>query len=56
VFALASDLIDGRIARRSDAVTLFGVHADSLADAAFWTWFALRLCKQLRRRFLGGKF
>lgn len=40
--ALASDLADGRIARRSGTVTAFGAHADSLADAAFWTWFTLR--------------
>lgn len=40
--ALASDLADGRIARRSGTVTAFGQHADSLADASFWTWFALR--------------
>lgn len=40
--ALASDLADGRIARRAGAVTAFGTHADSLADAAFWTWYTLR--------------
>lgn len=40
--ALASDLADGRIARSSGTVTAFGQHADSLADASFWTWFALR--------------
>jgi len=40
--ALASDLADGQLARRGDAVTAFGAHADSLADAAFWTWFTLR--------------
>ena len=40
--ALASDLADGRIARGSGTVTAFGAHADSLADAAFWTWFTLR--------------
>jgi len=40
--ALASDLADGRIARRADAVTAFGEHADSLADAAFWIWYTLR--------------
>ena len=40
--AVASNLVDGRIARRSGTVTAFGTHADSLADAAFWTWFTLR--------------
>jgi phosphatidylglycerophosphate synthase len=40
--ALASDLADGRVARRRGTVTAFGTHADSLADAAFWTWFTLR--------------
>ncbi|WP_084144666.1 CDP-alcohol phosphatidyltransferase family protein [Amycolatopsis jejuensis] len=42
VAALASDLADGRIARRLGTQTLFGAAADSLADAAFWAWFALR--------------
>jgi hypothetical protein len=42
VAALASDLIDGRLARRIDSETAFGAHADSLADVAFWTWFVLR--------------
>jgi phosphatidylglycerophosphate synthase len=42
VAALASDFIDGRLARRMGSETAFGAHADSLADAAFWTWFALR--------------
>jgi phosphatidylglycerophosphate synthase len=42
VLALASDLADGQIARRADAATVFGGHADSLADAAFWTWYTLR--------------
>jgi phosphatidylglycerophosphate synthase len=42
VAALASDLIDGRLARHMGSETAFGAHADSLADAAFWTWFALR--------------
>jgi uncharacterized protein (DUF427 family) len=40
--ALATDLADGRIARRLRAETPFGAQADSLADAAFWTWFVLR--------------
>lgn len=40
--AVATDLIDGRLARRSGRVTAFGPYADSLADAVFWTWFAGR--------------
>lgn len=42
VAALASDLADGHIARRLGTQTPFGAAADSLADAAFWAWFALR--------------
>ena len=42
VAALASDLIDGPLARRTGSETAFGAHADSLADVAFWTWFVLR--------------
>ena len=42
VLALISDLADGRLARRLGTVTPFGRDADSIADAAFWTWFALR--------------
>ena len=42
VIALGTDLLDGQLARRGHAETLFGVHADSLADAAFWLWFAAR--------------
>jgi hypothetical protein len=40
--AIATDLADGRLARRLDAETMFGGYADALADAAFWTWFATR--------------
>jgi phosphatidylglycerophosphate synthase len=40
--AMASDLIDGHLARCTGAETLFGRHADSLADAVFWTWFTVR--------------
>jgi hypothetical protein len=36
--ALATDATDGRLARRSDTTTAFGLYADALADAAFWTW------------------
>lgn len=42
VLALATDLADGRLARARRTVTPFGRTADSLADAAFWTWFAFR--------------
>lgn len=40
--ALGSDLADGRLARRLGTTSRFGAAADSLADAAFWAWFALR--------------
>ncbi|WP_328500498.1 CDP-alcohol phosphatidyltransferase family protein [Streptomyces sp. NBC_00457] len=42
VLAMASDLVDGRLARRQAAVSPFGDYADSFADAAFWTWLAVR--------------
>ena len=42
VVAIASDLADGRLARRQGTVSPFGDYADSLADAAFWTWLVLR--------------
>lgn len=40
--ALATDIADGRIARRLAAESMFGGYADALADAIFWTWFAIR--------------
>jgi phosphatidylglycerophosphate synthase len=40
--ALASDLLDGKLARATANETLFGKHADFLADTAFWTWFTVR--------------
>lgn len=40
--AVASDLADGRLARRQGSETPFGAYADSLADAAFWSWLTLR--------------
>jgi hypothetical protein len=40
--ALASDVIDGRLARGRGTHTPFGRDADALADAAFWTWYARR--------------
>ncbi|MCI0689952.1 MAG: CDP-alcohol phosphatidyltransferase family protein [Sporichthyaceae bacterium] len=39
--AVFTDLADGWLARRLDSETMFGGYADSLADAAFWTWYAL---------------
>ncbi|WP_197285771.1 CDP-alcohol phosphatidyltransferase family protein [Nocardiopsis sp. NRRL B-16309] len=40
--ALATDLFDGRLARRRGLSSSFGAYADALADAAFWIPFALR--------------
>jgi CDP-alcohol phosphatidyltransferase len=40
--ALATDLLDGGIARRTVDTTAFGGYADALADVAFWTWYAVR--------------
>lgn len=40
--ALASDYIDGRLARTLPDETAFGAYCDALADVAFWTWFAAR--------------
>jgi hypothetical protein len=40
--ALATDLLDGGIARRNGVTTAFGGYGDALADAAFWTWYARR--------------
>jgi hypothetical protein len=42
VLAMVTDLLDGRLARRLGQETAFGSSADSLADAAFWTWFTWR--------------
>jgi hypothetical protein len=39
---LAADALDGQLARRRGEATVFGSYADTLADAAFWTWFAAR--------------
>jgi len=41
VVAAASDKLDGTLARRQGP-TMFGFYADSLADAAFWTWLGAR--------------
>ncbi|WP_345601347.1 CDP-alcohol phosphatidyltransferase family protein [Streptomyces coacervatus] len=40
--AIALDLADGRLARHQRTVSPFGDYADSVADAAFWTWLVLR--------------
>ena len=39
--ALATDFLDGRLARR-DSESAFGAFADPIADGAFWSWYALR--------------
>lgn len=41
VVAAVSDKLDGTLARRQGP-TMFGFYADSLADAAFWTWLGSR--------------
>ncbi|MBV7697378.1 CDP-alcohol phosphatidyltransferase family protein [Streptomyces sp. TRM70350] len=42
IAAIATDLADGRLARRRRTVCPFGTYADHLADAAFWTWLVMR--------------
>lgn len=42
VAALAADVLDGQLARRHADETMFGSYADTIADAAFWTWFTAR--------------
>lgn len=42
LLAVVSDLADGRLARRLRTDSPFGAAADSLADAAFWTWYTHR--------------
>jgi phosphatidylglycerophosphate synthase len=39
--AMATDFVDGRLARRGEK-SAFGAFADPLADGVFWSWFALR--------------
>lgn len=39
--ALATDFVDGKVARRTGTVTRFGTQGDYLADAALWTWFTV---------------
>lgn len=41
VLALATDFVDGKVARRTGTVTRFGTQGDYLADAALWTWFTV---------------
>lgn len=36
--AVATDFVDGELARQTGTTTPFGRYADALADAAFWTW------------------
>ncbi len=42
IASLATDFVDGKLARATGAVTPFGSSADFLADTAVWTWFTLR--------------
>jgi phosphatidylglycerophosphate synthase len=39
--ALATDFVDGRLARRGGE-SAFGTFADPIADGIFWSWYALR--------------
>jgi len=39
--ALATDFLDGRLARRGGG-SAFGEFADPIADGVFWSWYALR--------------
>lgn len=41
VLALLSDFVDGKLARATGNVTLFGEHADFIVDTAFWTWHSV---------------
>jgi hypothetical protein len=42
VAALASDIADGPLARRTGTASPFGAYADTFADAAFWSTSVLR--------------
>lgn len=42
LLAISSDVADGQLARALGTASPFGAAADSLADAAFWMWFAHR--------------
>lgn len=37
--AMATDFVDGRLARHTGTTTPFGAYADVFADASFWIWF-----------------
>ncbi len=37
--AMATDFVDGMLARRTGTTTPFGAYADVFADASFWIWF-----------------
>ncbi len=39
VAAATTDLVDGKVARRTGTTSSFGSYADVFADAAFWIWF-----------------
>jgi phosphatidylglycerophosphate synthase len=39
--ALATDFVDGRLARRGEE-SAFGAFADPIADGIFWSYYALR--------------
>ena len=41
LIALATDLVDGHLARRKHE-SAFGAYADPIADGIFWSWYALR--------------
>ncbi|MGH7490297.1 MAG: CDP-alcohol phosphatidyltransferase family protein, partial [bacterium] len=41
LIALATDFVDGRLARRGEE-SAFGAFADPIADGVFWSWFAVR--------------
>lgn len=45
--ALASDLLDGRLARRTGTTTPFGRYVDPFADLVVWTWLS---CPESGRR------
>ncbi len=40
VLAVATDIVDGRLARRLGTESAFGASADALIDTALWTWYA----------------
>ncbi|MGH3496837.1 MAG: CDP-alcohol phosphatidyltransferase family protein [Nocardioidaceae bacterium] len=37
--AMATDFVDGKLARGTGTTTPFGAYADVFADASFWIWF-----------------